>query len=861
MKKFRIFHFMKESKFFSVPLGILLFSSLAFAAEFQSFWPEDLQRIWIGSEYWSNRLQDWQISNGRLECTFSGPDRNVHILTHDLHDKPGTLNLSVDLGSLNEGTKDLPNAWVGFKIGAKGEFHDYRDSAVRGQGLHAGLYMMNRLFIGQIDSSGPSIEPPFEFIQLRLQAEPLGNFYKVTLAARDKFGKVLSQISRRDIERDQLLGNLALACSSQEQDGNIRFWFKNWRISGTKVAAHPDRTFGPVLFAQYTLSRNILKLTAQMPPVGSDSRRVALQIQGENQEWKTVAHAPIDEWSRTATFRLPGWDSSREVPYRLVYEIPVADGKIQETYFNGIIRRDPVDKETLVVAGFTGNNDLGFPHNDLVDRVAEHDPDLLFFSGDQIYEGVGGYGFQRSPVETACLDYLRKWYIFGWCYRDLMRSRPAVCIPDDHDVYHGNIWGCGGKPAIKGATGYEEQDSGGYKMPPEWVNMVQRTQTSHLPDPYDPAPVQQGIGVYYCEMNYGGISFAILEDRKFKSAPKLLLPQAKVVNGWAQNKDFDPKTEADAPGAVLLGERQLGFLRHWAEDWSGHAWMKVALSQTLFANVATLPEGERIDQIVPKLRILFPGEYPENDRCVADMDSNGWPQTPRNHALREMRRAFAFHLSGDQHLGSTIQYGVEEWNDAGFAFCVPAVSNIWPRRWFPSTPGRNRQPNAPEYTGEFEDGFGNKMTVHAVSNPVHTGLDPGALYDRATGFGIVRFHRASRAITIECWARAPDDENPRQFPGWPITIHQLDNYNRKAAAFLPTIRVSGTTDPVIQVVDEADGEVVYTLRIQGNAFQPKVFKPGFYTVRISQPDEQKTQTFTRVQSISPEKSSTMEVHF
>ena len=34
----------------------------------------------------------------------------------------------------------------------------------------------------------------------------------------------------------------------------------------------------------------------------------------------------------------------------------------------------------------------------------------------------------------------------------------------------------------------------------------------------------------------------------------------------------------------------------------------------------------------------------------ADFDANGWPQTGRNRALRAMRKAFAFHIAGDQHL-------------------------------------------------------------------------------------------------------------------------------------------------------------------------------------------------------------------
>ncbi|MCP4415953.1 MAG: twin-arginine translocation pathway signal protein, partial [Chloroflexi bacterium] len=329
-----------------------------------------------------------------------------------------------------------------------------------------------------------------------------------------------------------------------------------------------------------------------------------------------------------------------------------------------------MNKEEIIVAGFTGNNDLGFPNNELVEAVKYHNPDVLFFSGDQIYEGVGGYGTQTNSIEKISLDYLRKWYLYGWAYGDLMRDRPTIAIPDDHDVYHGNIWGAGGIATPPGKRGAEAQDAGGYKFFAEWVNVVQRTQTSHLPDPYDPAPVEQGIDVYFCDMNYAGISFAVIEDRKFKSAPKIILPKAKVHNGWAQNRKFDAAKEGDVAGALLLGERQLKFLDDWSADWTNKTWMKVVLSQTIFANVATLPkEKSSSDAVVPSLKIFKTGEYPPDDVPVQDMDSNGWPQTGRNKALRAIRKGFAFHLAGDQHLGSFVQYGVDQWHDAGFAFC------------------------------------------------------------------------------------------------------------------------------------------------------------------------------------------------
>jgi hypothetical protein len=397
-------------------------------------------------------------------------------------------------------------------------------------------------------------------------------------------------------------------------------------------------------------------------------------------------------------------------------------------------------------------------------------------------------------------------------------------------VYHGNVWGAGGRHA-------KRQDDGGYRMPAAFVNMVQRTQTSHLPDPYDPTPVEQGIGVYYTRVEYAGLSFAVIEDRKFKSSPTVTVPEGKCVNGWFQNPDFDPAARADVPGALLLGERQLRFLRDWATDWSGGAWMKVVLSQTIFANVATLPARAKSDAVVPGLKYLGPDEYPPDDKPVADADSNGWPQTGRNKALREMRRGFALHVAGDQHLGSTIRYGVDEWDDAGYALCVPSIANTWPRRWFPSEAGRNRAEGAPRYTGQYLDGFGNRITVQAVSNPMRTGREPAALHDRVPGYGIVRFNRKTRDIVIECWPRGSDPSKPgaKQYPGWPITINQFDNYGRAPVAYLPALEVRGMTDPVMRVIAESSGEVLYALRIVGTTHRPKVFAPGTYTVEIGEP--------------------------
>jgi len=353
-------------------------------------------------------------------------------------------------------------------------------------------------------------------------------------------------------------------------------------------------------------------------------------------------------------------------------------------------------------------------------------------------------------------------------------------------------------------------------MAPEWVNVVQRTQTSHMPDPYDPRPIEQGIGVYYGELNYGRVSFGIIEDRKFKSGPKGITPETGGRPDHVTNPNYNP-ADYDAPGAKLLGDRQLAFIRDWTSNWS-LADFKVSLTQSVFANAATTHGANMM-------------------RLVADLDSNGWPQSGRNRALNELRKGFTFMIGGDQHLPSIIHHGIDEFSDAGYSFCVPSISAGYPRSYEPEDAPVNRPEGAPHYAGDRRDGLGNMMTIYAVANPIHPDQqrkDPlGKLHDKASGYGIVRLNKRTRKISMECWKLLTRD----QFEGWPMTIDQTDNYGREAAGYLPTVRVTGLANPVIQVVDEESGDPVYTLRISGSEFAPKVFRRyAQYTLRVGEPE-------------------------
>ncbi|MCK4965639.1 twin-arginine translocation pathway signal protein, partial [bacterium] len=123
--------------------------------------------------------------------------------------------------------------------------------------------------------------------------------------------------------------------------------------------------------------------------------------------------------------------------------------------------------------------------------------------------------------------------------------------------------------------------------------------------------------------------------------------------------------------------------------------------------------------------------------------------------------------------------------------------------------------------------------------------------------------KKTRNITLPTWPRWVNPAQPgaKPYNGWPITINQMDNYGRKAAAFLPEIKVSGMSDPVIQVIDESSGEIVYTIRIEGTSFKPKVFKDGLYTVKVGEPDTEKLKILEHLKSYKENEKKSIEVNF
>ncbi|MCH2615232.1 MAG: hypothetical protein MKZ70_11180, partial [Opitutales bacterium] len=189
---------------------------------------------------------------------------------------------------------------------------------------------------------------------------------------------------------------------------------------------------------------------------------------------------------------------------------------------------------------------------------------------------------------------------------------------------------------------------------------------------------------YFTSLDYGGVSFAVLEDRKFKSPPTDVL--SEPVDDPSSDKPnttleviMDPAFDTDSldqPGLDLLGEVQEKFVRQWTDKVERSGKLAAVLHQSPLVNV---------------------GNYKP---YYGDVDSNGWPQTPRDDALRAIAPSQAVMISGDLHYATILQQGIDDWGDGPWTYSLPAFGSnpgrIWYQKRSPQVgalPGRDRTRN------------------------------------------------------------------------------------------------------------------------------------------------------------------------
>lgn len=713
--------------------------TLVHAAQYKPKWAQSENGVWIGPDYWATPLYDWSISNGTVKVP-AAANRTLSVLPCSLRERGTNATFSIEIAFSGQAFSNpdftkLSRYSAGFSIARIGYVNDYRSAAVAEKSHdYAAIRADGRLqFNGVLSEERLTLHS--RFVKLTLSVLKLSNRATVTLTATQD-----NQVVRLTVivPIHRVVGDIALRVHGPIKLGphrtNANVLYKNFSIVGSMLQCVSSRSFGPILWSQYMISDETLRIQVQLAPV-SKPTSVSLFFKSPG-SWTLRKRTKSHYLSRTALFEIPGWDvtRNREFMVQVTYT-----GKLHK--WNGLIRAMPTTSQ-FKLAVFSCDEGYLFPMTGVVAQVKQQNPDMIAFVGDQIYEESAGFdvGENISPARFATtansmLDFLHKWYRFGWTWRSVLKNTPCILMPDDHDVYQGNLFGAGGSrlPDRTELT----WSLGGYLMPANWVNAVERVHVGHLPPPAVDLTLPIGIKPYFTSVRYAGIDIAILEDRKFKTGPMMLNAGARTTG----------------VGADLLGSAQEQFLTKWSQNWRNVS-MKIAISATIFSKATT-----HVGPFLTRSKYFY--------------DSGAWPVNARNRVVKLLADGNVLSIHGDQHLGVLLRQGIDTFNDGGYSFMVPGVANGFPRAWWP---GVKERPIVDDvFTGHFVDDAGHPLNVLAVGNPDYnsqnltwwTASPNEVAYRKGSGYGLVRLDQAKKTAKINLYRVGRQEQ---QFPGFPQTI-------------------------------------------------------------------------------------------
>ena len=390
--------------------------------------PGGVTRTWIGPTYWANRLADWRLNGGRIECLAAGMlgGRTVGVLTLGLLAGPGAATISVRTGTLATGP-----GFSAILVGAGGGLLDPRAAALVQQACGSGGGILCcygndgavrfRNHGDEADGLGyPEITPtvrsgpapartPAEDVLLMLQVTSTapGLCTLVLTASDHATGALRSAATLVGVDESRVTGGVSLMSSGLPLPSGARYWFRELRAGGVRAQLAPQRSLGPIAGVLYSLSGSVLKMTVQLFPVSAaEPQTVRLDVRRPGGAWTTAATAPMAD-GYDAGFRLSGWNGALDWEYRAVY----APGTASAQIVAGTIAADPASVPELVVGivnctihsfraldryggppprmpqerplGAYTRDNLYFPYAEPVAALRTHDPHLLVALGDQ----------------------------------------------------------------------------------------------------------------------------------------------------------------------------------------------------------------------------------------------------------------------------------------------------------------------------------------------------------------------------------------------------------------------------------------------------------------------------------------------
>ena len=737
-------------------------------------WNEIPNQAWLGYSFWCNSYLDWKVEDNRvIAFPYRKHKRTAHFSAYQIKHKKGFLNASVNLGfsnlensgylgiligggnaKLNEKTNllihnNLPNSNTHLisvsKTGKLSLIKYGTDSIIYQHQLDTNLL---------IDSTGINLDIKYKSFKdstlIKLEVSNLNNFiFKDSVILKNSYIPT---------------GSIALTYSCENSFKKFG-WFDDLNITGDVFKK--SETTGPIISSFHTVTQDSIFITFQLQPfqfVDADNFTLFLKTKKTTLKYTNFKY---DSLANQLRFRVPSIQKKKNINYEIEY---IGKQTIGNFSLKGNIKAIPPKKELVVMAlncnGFSfmhegkfKYDDLWYPYEQIEEGFKTFNPDLIVFLGDQFYESR-----PNMPINTVpfCYqDYLYKWNLFCLQFRDLTANTPTIILTDDHDIYQGNLWGENGSSAKENLTAqlndqYQQnydtwkQDNGGYLMPTNFVNMAIKSQTSHLPKPFNKE--SSLLTNYYTSYKYGDFDFAILEDKKFKSAPTKI--NQPIFNGIPLNDNLTTD-QLNNKSLRLLGEKQLGFLDKFLSKKAKG--IKIVLTQSAYASLTTINKESHPLKDLPA---TLSGKHKLN----RDMDTNGWPKNGRDKALDIVGSTPTLFLAGDQHMGSVVEL-FDSINNGTHFFTIPSISNTWPRTWLPSD-STNKSP-----LGIHLDGFGNKMNVIAVANPTNEIHHPQKINKKSPGFGIIILNKRKKTALLHAYPLFfNESEEIQEYDGWPVKI-------------------------------------------------------------------------------------------
>ena len=119
--------------------------------------------------------------------------------------------------------------------------------------------------------------------------------------------------------------------------------------------------------------------------------------------WREIGRQNVNDLGWSTTFRVEKWDDSKDTKYRLLHG--------EKAMFEGLVRKNPSDKDEIVVAALScnSNKDRGL-RPEYTRNINHQDPDLVFYAGDQSYDHT---------------EHTAAWLKFGLAFKETFRKRPV----------------------------------------------------------------------------------------------------------------------------------------------------------------------------------------------------------------------------------------------------------------------------------------------------------------------------------------------------------------------------------------------------------------------------------------------------